>query len=1205
MNPRRRAAGIWTNSGDGKATGANLTLPGATEVGDLVVIGIGARDDAVVFSWPSYVTAIGEPSQQGPAVAIGWFKVTQDILDAGVVPVAFSSSTYFMARTVPYDGTTVDFSSPVSMRTNYNGYTDTSIVLNPVIFDGWTDHEPTGRIDVAGGAMHFQRANVAIFSGNGATWSTDISTGSDGPSTADGMRARVGFTHASGDNGTNLPGGGSLSLSNLTSTVSNVCSTVGWAVQGITSPTDPATGDAFTATQTSGTLDVDFTSLIENDPRDFEWDFGDGATSTAKDPTHTFAAPGDYTVVVTAGNAANPIDQNSDYSASIVVTVSPLPPTPDFVWGGVGGSFKVNLRDRSLLAASLLWEVYDNAAGTGTPTTYTTPEVTHEFAALGDYLVRLTATNPTGSVSKDVVVRVALGDAPPVRQDGISVQVAIEMEGKWEPITCEVMDMDWVWGTEDDLGVMSVPGSARLILRINDPDRTFDPENTASEFYGRWNIGSLLRIRLGDGSDLTTYWHGFIADLSHDLSIATLQGDDGIARVANYEADINGPLSLVQDTASARLDTLLDVARWPGSWKDIEAGGQVLVTTTVTENSVWQAMTDVQKNDLGRLMTTQDGIFQYQSRGTAWSSTEPVMLFGCTPPDGSIPDKGVDEIVLAGATRSLYNLIRAGRKDGEAQTYRRQASIDKYQRFTAVVTDLLLSSQQAVEDWADHILDRMAEPSYQGRRVSFYVTPDIVAQGRQPEDGRPHPPLRRPPRCAHRPRRQAAGHPLRRHAVDRQGDHHHHAGLPADLRGQRVRHRHRHRLRRGRQQRQHQGGRHWRTCRPLHRQGERLMPTRSFGWRKSISLIRFSNGTEAGSGPEKHASIGTNNGGDRFRFLVRFQQDFSGVEVLTKATLKLRGTGSANHIGNRSGTIRVARLNKSFADNGGSEGYWVTNAGTVFSDPTWGNAHTFSISPANDKDHELDITNIVRDWLDGSSNYGLMIDDNGSSLQAEFGTGRSGNAPTLVIEYENATKPTVEFVYPGDENFVPVLENGKVGLDWKYTLGVTDTALTTHTSEVVRVSDDTVVESMDWLQFHQPVLPKWQLDLDPGEVYDLKVTVAGNGGAGSKTVTRRFVVPIADALYAVPLGVEPEAVGVNIVQAEGSQDDLTVAYAKSTSADESGIEGWWSSSPPTVFTDATFYYLLVRLRLVRRDATYFPVQPDGVDRIRVSWRSKA
>jgi PKD repeat protein len=47
-------------------------------------------------------------------------------------------------------------------------------------------------------------------------------------------------------------------------------------------------------------LVVSFTDLSTGGPTAWTWDFGDGATSTAQDPTHTYGDPGYYTVTLTA-----------------------------------------------------------------------------------------------------------------------------------------------------------------------------------------------------------------------------------------------------------------------------------------------------------------------------------------------------------------------------------------------------------------------------------------------------------------------------------------------------------------------------------------------------------------------------------------------------------------------------------------------------------------------------------------------------------------------------------------------------------------------------------------------------------------------------------------------------------------------------------------------------------------------------------------
>lgn len=91
-------------------------------------------------------------------------------------------------------------------------------------------------------------------------------------------------------------------------------------------PPPPAPVAAFSGTPLSGTapLNVTFTDASTNSPTGWDWDFGDGGSSNAKNPSHSFGSPGSYTISLDASNASG-----SDNETKVgYVTVSAAPPPP-------------------------------------------------------------------------------------------------------------------------------------------------------------------------------------------------------------------------------------------------------------------------------------------------------------------------------------------------------------------------------------------------------------------------------------------------------------------------------------------------------------------------------------------------------------------------------------------------------------------------------------------------------------------------------------------------------------------------------------------------------------------------------------------------------------------------------------------------------------------------------------------------------------
>jgi len=86
-------------------------------------------------------------------------------------------------------------------------------------------------------------------------------------------------------------------------------------------PPPPAPVANFTSAQQAGSLTVDFTDTSTGSPTSWSWDFGDGGSSTQRNPSRTYAAAGDYSVRLTATNASG-----SD-AVTKTVSVAAVPPS--------------------------------------------------------------------------------------------------------------------------------------------------------------------------------------------------------------------------------------------------------------------------------------------------------------------------------------------------------------------------------------------------------------------------------------------------------------------------------------------------------------------------------------------------------------------------------------------------------------------------------------------------------------------------------------------------------------------------------------------------------------------------------------------------------------------------------------------------------------------------------------------------------------
>lgn len=170
----------------------------------------------------------------------------------------------------------------------------------------------------------------------------------------------------------------------------NVVLTAGYATGCTHSTTiavqaNPRTVPSFTSNVPCLGLPTNFTDATTNTPTQWQWDFGDASpVNTTQNPSHTYAAPGTYSVTLVTQNSFGCVD-----SAMIPVTVYPLP-TADFSADTVCEGYSSSFTDISTSAVAWTWDF-----GDATPLN-NTQNPGHVYLAQGTYTVTLIVNNVPG-----------------------------------------------------------------------------------------------------------------------------------------------------------------------------------------------------------------------------------------------------------------------------------------------------------------------------------------------------------------------------------------------------------------------------------------------------------------------------------------------------------------------------------------------------------------------------------------------------------------------------------------------------------------------------------------------------------------------------------------------------------------------------------------------------------------------------------------
>ncbi|MCK9319434.1 MAG: PKD domain-containing protein [Methanoculleus sp.] len=173
-------------------------------------------------------------------------------------------------------------------------------------------------------------------------------------------------------------------------------------------PPAPVAGFEANATADRIPLAVKFNDTSTAHPGVWAWDFGDGVTSTEKNPEHVYTKPGTYTVRLAVKNIAG---SASETKTGYITVREAVIPAADFTVNATSGEapFAAGFTDASSgKPTAWVWEFGDG-------TVSTEPDPVHIYEVPGTYTVKLAVENSKGSTTatRDVTAEVPV-PAPPI-----------------------------------------------------------------------------------------------------------------------------------------------------------------------------------------------------------------------------------------------------------------------------------------------------------------------------------------------------------------------------------------------------------------------------------------------------------------------------------------------------------------------------------------------------------------------------------------------------------------------------------------------------------------------------------------------------------------------------------------------------------------------------------------------------------------------
>ena len=247
------------------------------------------------------------------------------------------------------------------------------------------------------------------------------------------------------------------------------------------------------------------------------------------------------------------------------------------------------------------------------------------------------------------------------------------------------------------------------VIRVLDPLSYFNPQNTASPYYGY--LAPLRKIRVSATTATTQKYlfSGYITDykytypVNQDTGYVDISASDGfrLFQMANISTVTGGVAS---QTTSARVNAILDQVSFPASMRTISTGLNTCIADPGTNRTSLAAIKNAEVSETGAFYMNGSGTAIFKNRTDVMNSLAKTPI--AFNQIGGIPYRN---LVFAFDDKLIINQANFARVGGSTITAINQPSIDKYFPHSITQTDLVAETDALVTNIAlEYVATRAA-----------------------------------------------------------------------------------------------------------------------------------------------------------------------------------------------------------------------------------------------------------------------------------------------------------------------------------------------------------------------------------------------------------------------------------------------------------------------------------------------------------------